>query len=437
MATSGGPIGPRYPAFLDPGNEFGKLIILEMRAKENRPLPNPFIIGESVEAVIGGSVESARSDVQRTQCTIEVRNPVHAEKLIGLTELSDGTPVCITLHPKLNLSKCILSTTELLHMTEQDIQDALTPQGVIGVKRITRIVDRKKENTPALILSFNSTTYPEHVKVGLTRVATKPFYPNPLQCYGCYRFGHLSVRCPGPKRCYNCSGEHVVEKCDEPAQCVNCEADHRSTFRRCPAYQHEMKVVKVKVDYQLSYPEARRRLQNGNSYAEAAAQPSMSASRYNALMESIEKKNRQIEELIASVNEKSQEIQNMSKKMDSMKTYIAMLAEKVRNQPESLQKTKQPKQTDPIEMDQTTETGKHSGYPKRRNHGNNSKQTAPEIQRMCPADLEDKSPPPKRLTLSIAEQNDPTDFPITPMYVSDTEGPVMSSSSTKPHRHGK
>lgn len=109
-----------------------------------------------------------------------------------MTKLIDETEVIVQPHPNLNISRCVISCFDLIHMDEKDILEGLVEQreGVIFVKRITRMQDGKRVNTPALIFTFNKCTYPSHVKIGLLRTSTRPFYPNPLLCYGCFSYGH-------------------------------------------------------------------------------------------------------------------------------------------------------------------------------------------------------------------------------------------------------
>lgn len=434
MATSsggdpGGMAGPLLPPFMDPENVFGRLIVLKMTAKDNKPLPQePFIIGESIELAIGGTVDFARSEAKGTYYSIFVRNPAHADKLIALEELTDGTAVSVDYHPKLNVTKCVISSNDLLMKNEDEIATKLSGQGVTKVQRITRKEKGSKVNTPALILTFNGTTFPKHVKVGVLRINTRPYYPNPLQCYGCYQYGHPSSRCPGPKRCYNCSDEHQVEECDVPAHCINCNGEHRPNNRKCPVYQTETKIVKIKVDHNLTYQEARKRVQSGNSYAAAAAQPRLEHIKVNALMEANKKKDEQIAKLIECNNLQSQEIKVLAKTVDHLKTHIAELSEKIKNYE---QNGKQSSST------QNTHNQSSSSSRRNRSKRRNSK----EKKQQNTVQNDRKSPPPKRATreeidYEIDEIMDTDRFKDPAMYLSDSEEPGPNGSTSEHFRNG-
>ncbi|XP_065095156.1 uncharacterized protein LOC135717134 [Ochlerotatus camptorhynchus] len=65
------------------------------------------------------------------------------------------------------------------------------------------------------------------------------------------------------------------EECGEAAHCINCGGPHRPNNRQCPVYKKETDVIRIKVDRNLTYPEARKQVEAGvRSYAAAAAQPS-------------------------------------------------------------------------------------------------------------------------------------------------------------------
>ncbi|XP_062537991.1 uncharacterized protein LOC134206305 [Armigeres subalbatus] len=196
----------------------------------------PFVIGKSVEAC-AGQIENAKTEAQGTKYTLSVRDPIQVAKLLKLTKLIDGTEIEVAPHPNLNVSRCVISCYDVIHMEEKDILAELTKENVIRVQRITKNENGQRMNTPALILTFNKTTYPEYIKVGLLRVATRPYFPNPMLCYGCFSYGHTRVRCPGPQRCFNCSGNfHGEEECNEASFCRNCKGNHRPSNRQCPVY---------------------------------------------------------------------------------------------------------------------------------------------------------------------------------------------------------
>ena len=322
----GGSVGPRLPAYMDPTNKFGELTFLQLTGQDGVSLPkNPFIIGKSVEACAGGPIESAKSEDQGKKYTLKIRDPAQVAKLLQLTKLFDGTEVTVVPHPSLNVSRCVISCYDIIHMEEKDILTEMEKESVIRVQRITRKEGENRINTSALILTFAKTTYPEYLKIGLLRISTRPYFPNPMLCYNCFSYGHTRARCPGPQRCFNCSGNHHgEEECSEAAQCRNCKGDHRPTNRQCPVYKKEVEVIKIKVRDNVSFPEARKRaeLQAGGSYAQAATRFSDFEQRLKELEAAVKAK----DENLAKMHE---EIKLKDQKMNSMNSFIQKMKQRI------------------------------------------------------------------------------------------------------------
>lgn len=353
-ASSGDPGGSRHQW---PGlgaissSEFGALTYLQLTSKdENTPLPDPFIVGKSVESAANGPIEGASTEAQGTRYTLKVRNPAQVDKLLKLTTLMDETEVVVQLHPNLNVSRCVVSCFEAIRMEEKDVLRGLISQGVIQVQRITRRENGKPVNTSALILTFNRCNYPSQVKIGVLRVSTRPYYPNPLLCYGCVRYGHPRARCPGPKRCLNCSAEHELSEgveCEAAAHCINCGGPHRPNNRQCPVYKKEVDVIRMKVDKNLTYPEARKRIESGlENYAAAAAQKTADRKKLEELEKKMQEKDNQITQLLDAMKKKDE-------KIDKLLAHIRMMTTRQTQQSQSQQNTSMPPPPAPIQRSQS------------------------------------------------------------------------------------
>ncbi|XP_058448897.1 uncharacterized protein LOC131428855 [Malaya genurostris] len=323
----GGSVGPRLPTYMDPTNKFGELTFLQLTGKDGVSLPkNPFIIGKSVESFVGGPIESAKSEDQGKKYLLKIRNPAQVAKLLTLTKLFDGTEVEVAPHPHLNVSRCVISCYDIIEMDEKDILTEMLKESVVRVQRITRKEGEKRVNTPALILTFSKTTYPEYLKIGLLRIPTRPYFPNPMLCYNCFSYGHTRVRCPGPQRCFNCSGDyHGEEECNEASQCRNCKGDHRPTSRQCPVYKKEVEVIKIKVRDNVSFPEARKRteLQTGGSYAQAASRFSEFEKRLRELEATVKAKDEDIAKLREEIKQKDEKINSVNNPNQLLKQKIS------------------------------------------------------------------------------------------------------------------
>lgn len=304
------PPGRTIPGFLDPTDKFGELTILLMEKVGGGMISdNPFIIGKSIEEAAGDEIEKAYSDGDNY--VMHVRNSSQLKRLLKMNRLIDGTEVTVVPHPGLNRCRCVIVCKDLLRMDEKDILDELKSQKVVDVHRILRTVDKEKVKTATLILTLCSTTYPAAIKVGALRVPTRAYYPNPMLCYGCLSYGHTKKRCSGPTRCQNCSEDAQHDDCKNPPHCRNCSENHRPTSRQCKVYQKENLIIKTKTDMNLSFPEARRRVeeQYGRTYAGVTAQDRLAVSQAN-------------EEVKTLIAKKDAEITALQQQMEKMKAFI-------------------------------------------------------------------------------------------------------------------
>jgi hypothetical protein len=82
---------------------------------------------------------------------------------------------------------------------------------VVGVRRLTCMVDRENKFTSSMLLFFYEESLPSHMKSGFMRYPVRAFVHKPLQCHKCKRFGHVSSVCrreeylmPDEEKCCNC-----------------------------------------------------------------------------------------------------------------------------------------------------------------------------------------------------------------------------------------
>ena len=59
--------------------------------------------------------------------------------------------------------------------------------------------------TNTLILTFNTPKIPESLKVCYLNIPVSQFVPNPLRCYRCRKFGHVTSKCKHIETCTRCS----------------------------------------------------------------------------------------------------------------------------------------------------------------------------------------------------------------------------------------
>ena len=186
-----------------------------------------------------------------------------------------GLKCSVSPHSSLNTSKGIIHCPALNRVTSDDIKEGMVEQGVTDVRRITVRRDGETKLTNTYVLTFNSPTLPTVVKIGFMQVKVDVYIPNPLRCYSCQVFGHHENKCGRHPVCCNCGEpEHCGPSgvCNKPSKCVNCSGDHPANSKQCPKWEKEKKILKIKCENNLSFPDARKQYEQfytGQTYASA------------------------------------------------------------------------------------------------------------------------------------------------------------------------
>ncbi|XP_023221114.1 uncharacterized protein LOC111622892 [Centruroides sculpturatus] len=219
---------------------------------------SPFLIQKLFESTVGNlkKIQKLRSG----DLLVEAASPQQSAKLLKMMSLGDII-ITITPHTNLNSSRGVISETDLMSEDESDIQIGLSDQGVTAVRRISIRRDGKLIPTKHLILTFNKPTLPSSVVAGYLRCPVRPYIPNPLRCFKCQWFGHSQTSCRGKKACAQCGNEdHESNECTSSPCCVNCKDAHPAYSRKCPSWQREKEIQRLKTINNISYPEARRKV---------------------------------------------------------------------------------------------------------------------------------------------------------------------------------
>lgn len=90
----------------------------------------------------------------------------------------------------------------------------------------------------AIILTYEGDTLSNFVQVydGACSIRMRPYIGSVIQCYRCYRYGHLAKFCKREKLCVVC-GKEWHGHCDHPKVCANCGKGHRANNRKCEYYK--------------------------------------------------------------------------------------------------------------------------------------------------------------------------------------------------------
>ena len=87
------------------------------------------------------------------------------------------------------------------------------------------VVKRKnvKIKTNTLILTFNTPHILDSLKNCYLNIPVTQYVPNPIRCYKCQRFDHVTGKCKHSETCARCSETgHKDHTCTKEYKCINC-----------------------------------------------------------------------------------------------------------------------------------------------------------------------------------------------------------------------
>ena len=120
--------------------------------------------------------------------------------------------------------------------------------------------DDKWIPTMSVLVSFKGDSLPKEVSICLVKTKVDP-RRNPMQCYNCYKFGHMAKTCRNKKCCSMCGDPHHDDtRIGLTPRCANCKGSHKSIDSRCQIYEKN-KLLCEKMAYEnMSYAEARSQI---------------------------------------------------------------------------------------------------------------------------------------------------------------------------------
>lgn len=260
-------------SFQQPKQIFPKYHVVHSQ-NENKAVRaiSPFLVSKTLTEAIGPGYKVTK--MGSGDLLLELRDKTQYDNLSKLTAFGD-IPVSVGPHRSMNTVRGVISDDDLLELSESELLEGWQDQNVVKVQRITIRRDDKQIPTKHIIITFGNSNLPDSIETGYCKLRVRPYIPNPRRCFKCQRFGHGSQSCRGRATCAKCaSKEHLSESCTSAARCANCEGDHPAYSRSCPSWKKEKEIIELKVKFNLSFQEARKRFslhnQSSPSYADVS-----------------------------------------------------------------------------------------------------------------------------------------------------------------------
>ena len=183
-------------------NNWPRFLVMES-SSDDLPLSklSPFAVQKGFQAVVR-TLKSIKS-LRDGSFLVECGKRAQAQNLLWSNRFIDR-PVRVTIHKTLNSSWGVIRCQDLADMLEVEIRDELKDQGVAGVNRVTLKKEGKVIPTNTLFLTLGSPELLKEITVGYLKVKVALFVPNPMRCFNCNKFGHMSQRCKVAAKCMSC-----------------------------------------------------------------------------------------------------------------------------------------------------------------------------------------------------------------------------------------
>ena len=224
-----------------------------------------------------------------------------------------------------------------INNSEEELKALLSDQGVADVKRFT--VGEKK--TPITIISFTfspNTPLPSSVIIAHERFPVKKFIPRPLQCFKCWKFGHIQEDCKSGNKCRKCAHDHpALTQCTYPQKCPTClKSDHVAGTSHCPIFASRQHTINYAYANNISINEASRLLNNNQPQSHPApvtefTAPPNTTTMPTAIRAEFEAINARLDELSQQTanNTPHQELGLVKKRISSIEANITTLQSQV------------------------------------------------------------------------------------------------------------
>jgi hypothetical protein len=182
-------------------NESGLFVKIESAGIRKVSEVNPIIVEKWIQQVADGYKECNRT--RKGDLVLLTKNKAQAERMIKITEIPTGPDTKMTVRIKLmdflNTSKGTIYSREILNIPLEGadgLTDCLSKFNVVKVERIkSKDKEGQLRENGLHILTFGSRTPLEEIKIGYMRHEVRTWYPDPMKCIKCMKFGHSRARC--------------------------------------------------------------------------------------------------------------------------------------------------------------------------------------------------------------------------------------------------
>lgn len=237
--------------------KYKKFFIIKATDGTNLSEIDTITANEQLERTLHGppqNITETRSGILK----VEVKNRAQSAALSNLKRL-DNISVEVQPDNQRNQTKATITYYNGPNHSADRLLQQLKRYNVTEVYQMKKKIRGALVGIPTYILTFDTIGFPEEVKIGWTKCATKLYIPRPRRCFKCQGFAHGANNCRETIAiCQNCGEEVHGSPCNRPPKCCNCKQPHSAASRDCYTYIFEEEVLSTQVRERLTYPEAKR-----------------------------------------------------------------------------------------------------------------------------------------------------------------------------------
>ena len=161
---------------------------------------SPFAIHKGVNGIAGGDVTIKRQFNGDVYLTCSKKS--QSDNLLKCVLFGSVAPVVVTPHKSLNCSKGVVRNWELARTVPEELKENVPI--ITDVQRIVVKRNYTEIKTNTIILTCNTPKIPESLKICYLNIPVTRYVPNPIRCYKCPRFSHVTGKCKHNETCSKC-----------------------------------------------------------------------------------------------------------------------------------------------------------------------------------------------------------------------------------------
>ncbi|MEM9979360.1 MAG: hypothetical protein AAF808_17150, partial [Cyanobacteria bacterium P01_D01_bin.2] len=233
---------------------------------QNLAKESTFNLDKAISQKVKGSFEIIK---HQKDILIKTSNQESTRALLA-TKTFGSKPVIFSVHHSLNFYRGIINAPEVSHLSDVDLehifdfkgQNVLALEKLNPNKNATQRDPRLRDHR--FIVTFDTKCRDDcgQIKLGDCVYPVRPYYPLPIRCQTCQRYGHVETNCKNPTpRCGKCSAKHRTKDCTSKSlKCAACGGAHGADNPKCPTWLREKEVNVLAEDKKLPFDLARKQV---------------------------------------------------------------------------------------------------------------------------------------------------------------------------------